>query len=57
MTLHFSEPEEFEPLLLERVLLRLPRVQHLILEDNDNPELIWGWLANPIKNSTGASQW
>ncbi|KAG9043627.1 hypothetical protein FS837_009326 [Tulasnella sp. UAMH 9824] len=57
MRLHFSESANFESWLVERVFLRLPLVQHLVLEDTTNPELLWGWLANPIKNDTGESQW
>ncbi|KAG9040517.1 hypothetical protein FS837_000520, partial [Tulasnella sp. UAMH 9824] len=57
MTLHFSIGCEHFESLLECVFLRLPRVRYLILEHNVNPELVWEWLANPIENSAGGSQW
>lgn len=56
MTLHFSPNCEFSESLLESALLRLPRVQHLIVENNLNPERVWGWLAKPAQHN-GTLQW
>lgn len=56
MTLHFSINCQFSESLLESTLLRLPRVQHLIVEHSVNPERVWGWLAKPAQHS-GTSQW
>ncbi|KAG8928625.1 hypothetical protein FRC01_005652 [Tulasnella sp. 417] len=57
MILHFSPDCEYSEALLDRVFLRLPRVEHLILEQTVNPELVWEWLAEPIDDDTDASQW
>ncbi|KIO23079.1 hypothetical protein M407DRAFT_9600 [Tulasnella calospora MUT 4182] len=57
MILHFSPGCEFPESLLDHAFLRLPRVEHLTLEHNVNPELIWEWLAEPLDDGTGASQW
>lgn len=56
MSIHFSEGCEFFEYLLESVLLRLPCVQQLTLEHTENPEVVWGWLAEPTQHN-GTSQW
>ncbi|KAG8913765.1 hypothetical protein FRC00_001658 [Tulasnella sp. 408] len=55
--LKFSQGCEYFDSLLDRVFLRLPRVEHLVLEQNANPELVWEWLAEPMDDSTRPSRW